>query len=253
MKALQRFSICRSIFLVMTFFTCFTQLSAFELTPFSVTINSEGRDSSAFIKIKNKHDQAKAIQVNMVTREPDVFDKEKNNQDAEDDFLVYPPQFILEPNSTKLCKITWIGDPLTKRERSYRFIVDELDVDLNPKLEKKSGIRILMRYEGALYVKSADAEEAKVLVKTYKTFIDEEGNEKLSLTLLNNGGIHRLLLNAELSLSSDEGEETVLSSDKLKGLEGSNLLAGREREYHFSVPKNLQGQAVKASFKMPEE
>ena len=112
---------------------------AFELTPLSITIEPQGRNASAYIQVKNLHNYSKAIQVNMYTREPDLYDEEAN-EEAEDDFLVYPPQFILPPQSTKLVKISWIGENDFKKERTFRFIADELDVELNPEAEKKSGI-----------------------------------------------------------------------------------------------------------------
>jgi len=228
------------------------EATAFELTPLSVTVEPHGKQSSTFIKVTNKHSFPKAIQITMETRDPDLYDKEDNNQDAEDDFLVYPPQFILEAESTKVCKISWIGNPSPTKELSFRFIVDELDVNLQDEEVTQSGIKLLMRYEGALYVKPQGLKGGDIKVMEEEIVSDEEGKHIATITLHNAGDTHQIIKNSELIVTSvdDPTKSVTLGPKELKGLEGSNILAGKTRKYQVELPKEFNVVNAKVNFNL---
>lgn len=182
-----------SYFSILVLFT-FSSVFCFEVSPISVSLSPTGSESSKLIKLTNAEDAPKPIQMAMVTRNPDLSGIEQH-ESAEDNFLVYPAQFILPAKSSKVVRISWIGNPKLEKELAYRFIVEDLNVNLedpNSKKqhEKKSKIKLLMKYEGALYITPPGSESHMVLESAQK-----DADSKLVLTFHNQGTLHQVLNN----------------------------------------------------------
>lgn len=239
-----------------TFALPLSQSFAFEMTPLSVTLDVEGKQASTFLKLSNPHDKPKAIQVSMVTRNPDLYDDESSNEDAEDEFIVYPSQVILAPNSTKLCKVTYVGPTNVEREQAFRFIVDELDVNLSEnQAQENSGVKLLMKYEGALYVQPARKLSPDVVISDSGTEMGEDQQENLRVTFHNKGNVHQVLHNLELVVHpAGQGKQAiVIPTEHLVGISGSNILAGKKREFTIPLPKDLKNTNYRVEYRLKEE
>ncbi|MCH1429910.1 MAG: fimbria/pilus periplasmic chaperone [Chlamydiales bacterium] len=212
-----------------------SSLFSFELTPISMSLSPSGEESSGVIRLVNPHDAPKAIQVSITTRQPDNYGNE-NNQDAEDHFLVYPPQIVLMPKQTQVIRISWIGEPKLDTEQAFRFIAEELNVELDEQVasgeKKPSNIRLLMKYEGALYVEPSS--KGKSQVSLHKIGQHASDDDKLSFYFENSGNLHQVLYDLNLTLQQN-GKEYHYSTDQLRGISGMNVLAKSKR--YFSLPK----------------
>lgn len=227
----------RSLFLALAFsLPCV--LGAFELSPISLTLRPKGEDSNGVVRLKNPHQAPKAVQVSITTRNPDELGEE-TNRDDDDNFLVYPPQLILMPRETQVVRISWIGAPELKKELTYRFVAEELNVELDEAKAKEqnadSAIRLLMKYEGALYVAPEDAKPKLSLV-----FDKEQAAEdQLAFRFINEGTRHQVLYNLHVTLEQND-QKILLSPTELTGINGSNILPEKSRTFTIALPENFQ-------------
>ena len=60
-----------------------------------------------------------------------LLDGIETNQDANDDFIVYPPQLIVPPGTQQVIRVTWIGEPEPPIELAYRLIAEQLPINLS--------------------------------------------------------------------------------------------------------------------------
>lgn len=50
---------------------------------------------------------------------------------AEDDFLIFPPQAVIEPGKTQTFRVRYIGDPTITRSVAYRIGINQLPIDMS--------------------------------------------------------------------------------------------------------------------------
>ena len=170
--------------------------------------------------------------------------------DAEDEFMVYPPQILLQPGETQTIRITWLGDPELLSEQAYRLITEQLPVNLGNEEEVSSGIRIditaLYRYVASVYVAPRGVEADVQLSATHEM---RDGADMLVLSFDNQGTAHQLLSDLTLMLTAG-GAELELGPDDLEGVTGENVLAQHQRQFVLPWPESLPVGTVDASFEI---
>lgn len=107
----------------------------FELEPI-------GARSSESLRINNPNSGPMTLEIVPLKIVLDEFGNETNII-AEDDFLIYPPQTIVQPDSTQLVKVKYIGDPSIEISQAYRISVNQLPVDLQT---GSSGVSVLTKF-----------------------------------------------------------------------------------------------------------
>jgi fimbrial chaperone protein len=215
---------------------------AFKLIPMYMDFHPTGREAHQTFRIENEGDQPVAVQVSMVTREMDIEGKEAYG-DAEDDFLVYPPQVVLMPKQIQAVRVQWVGNPNPSKELAYRIMAEQLPVDLE-KGERRSRaagvkVNILVRYLGVVYVLPKGA-RPDVVLDSVQAQGGNGGRRALVLTVRNRGSAHAILGNLKVRLTPKGGGAGVeLSGQDLQGMEGENILAGHRRRFVLPWPKGL--------------
>ena len=243
-----------TVFIFLTIITSFFApniADAFEVNPIGIELAPAGRRSSGVVTVKNASSRAKAVEVKMVTREPDQYGVE-HNKSAEDSFLVYPSQLILPPNSERTVRISWIGDPKPAEELAYRFIAEELDIDVTPSSEgdeERSMVKVLLRYEGVVYIEPSNVSGEIILEKS--EIVRNGERMLLSIQFKNIGSKHQLLRDLNLNIKVlSEGKEKTFSfgPQELKGVNGANLLPGKERKFELVLDGVTQSGSVEVDF-----
>jgi len=209
---------------------------ALRLTPFVVEFAPKGPDANRLFRVENETGEPAAVQVSMVRREMDDNGHERL-VDAEDDFTVFPPQLILGPGESKTVRVQWLGDPQPKAELTYRIIVEQLPVELEP-ARPGGRLKLVLRYEGSVYIVPSGA-RAHVAVAAVSELSGPNGASQLAVDILNDGTAHAVLSDAKLTLKTSAGGATTLSGDALKGLDGENVLAGHHRRFTLPWPTGL--------------
>jgi fimbrial chaperone protein len=82
----------------------------FKLEPIQVEFTPSGSLATQSFLFTSTGDKPVAIQLGMVTRESSL-DGTEINTDADDQFLIYPPQLVIPPGEQQAVRVTWLGDP----------------------------------------------------------------------------------------------------------------------------------------------
>ena len=227
------------IFIFLTIFFLENKTHAFSLTPMSQSLEPSGKGSTQSFLLENTGGETLPIQISMTERKMDALGNE-SNPEADDQFIVYPPQLILKPNEKRTVRVTWAGDPKPDHELAYRIIAEQLPVETEKKDKKKGAmIHMLLRYLGAIYITPRGV-TSNVLIAS--SLLDSKKNEMV-LTFENSGKAHQVLRGLKLKIiSADHPENNLtLNTDaaELKDIAGQNILALSQRRFRFPWPEKI--------------
>lgn len=213
---------------------------AFSLSPMSVSLSPSGKGNSTSFILDNNGPEKIAVQVSMAKREVSV-DGTERNPDADDEFIVYPSQLVLEPNDKRTVRVTWAGDLKPMRELAYRIIAEQLPVDTTRPEKKERGlIKMLLRYLGSVYITPPGA-NAKIELDRIEPIAshDKKKTPHLALYLVNSGTAHAIIKRAKLKITRPGSAPLELGWDALKELDGQNVLASSKRRFELAWPPKL--------------
>jgi fimbrial chaperone protein len=189
---------------------------AFQVSPLSVDMQPAGPQSSTTFDLENNADRPIPIEVSINNRKIDVEGRDipDDSISAEDKFIVYPPQFILDAKSRRSVRITWVGGGSFTDEQAFRVNFQELA--LPTKKEKapeqaQGQISLLFRYTASVFIVPPGA-TGKLVVASAQP--DPKDNEKLVLSIENQGTAHQMLRGFKVSLRAQENGSPVELTDK---------------------------------------
>ncbi len=211
---------------------------AFNLTPLSQSIVIGKNSETVIYQVENKNKEAMAIEISLADRNMGTDGKEKRPEVKDGKFLLYPTQLILKPGQKRGIKVKWLGGEI-KKENAFRIIVEQLPIDF--KKDKSSGIKLLLKYLGALYVTKTEFNPS---ISTKVTSVD---GDMVKIQVSNSGTKHQVLKNLKLIFSKDKSSLSFKGKD-LKGIDGENILAGKKRNFSFKAIGVNKGMGVKAIY-----
>jgi fimbrial chaperone protein len=230
--------------------------ATFQFSPMLTNFATSGQKATQSFVVKNTGKKSTAIQIRMVKREIDLDGKEIN-ANAEDDFILYPPQMLVKAGESQSVRVTWVGETSPLKELSYRIIAEQLPIDL-PEIIQTQGattvaIKVLFQYMGSVYVvppnvaPNVTLDSAICQPETDKT---GKKDNKLVLTFANQGTAHTLLNNLRLNLAPVGKEASLvrLEDKQLRGVNGENMLAGSKRRFSLPCPVGLPNEKLTATF-----
>lgn len=101
--------------------------SAMRVTPMVYTLEPSGPRSSQTVTVDNTTGRPLAIETSVVRRTI-AEDGTETREPADDDFLVFPPQAVIEPNQSQALRVRYIGDPQLTSSVSYIVFVKQVPV-----------------------------------------------------------------------------------------------------------------------------
>ena len=219
--------------------------SALRLVPFIAEFAPSGTGATQLFRVENDGDQPVAVQISMVHRKMES-DGRETMPEADDDFAVFPPQLVLTAREVRTVRVQYLGDPKPEREAAYRIIAEQLPVDLDA-TPSGARLRLLVRYEGAIYVVPPDV-SPRAVVKSLESVRRPDGSPGLAITVENSGTAHALLSDLRLVVKSADGASMQLDQpEQLEGMLGENVLAGVSRRFVIGWPQGLKPSALSAS------
>lgn len=228
---------------------------AFRFTPMTQVFAPVGDNATHAYEVVNDKDERIAVEVTVVGRSVDTSGTE-SYVSAEDDFLIYPAQMILEPNTTQVVRVSWLGDPAPTQELAFRLVAEQLPINLvDPNLPapiKPVGqVQILLRYLGALFVRP-EGVRAEVQIESVTAQSSQQGTPTVAITFINEGDASASLRDLHLNLSA-QGQTVSLSPDQLKGVIGNTILAGHRRCFVLPRPPTLSQGSITATFEYRQD
>lgn len=216
------------------------QVAAYDLKPIVFQLAPSGPGSAQAMMITNSHEVPIAIEVRAYGRKQ-LPDGEDELTPEEDDIVIYPPQMVIQPNTSQSFKVQWVGDPAPKQELAYRIVTNQLPIKF--KRQEANGrvadVTMKYRYEAALYVVPKGAKPSASL--TSVTRIKEpNGTASLELRIRSDGTLRAILDQPSLQLTTPSGRSVTLAGDQVKPLAGLNVLPGVERVVRIPAPADLE-------------
>lgn len=249
-----RFTLKQTLFLLTLSNSAF---AAFDVTPISVTLGTNGPSAVGMISVSNSSDAKIPVQISIIPRNPDINGKE-NHKDApeikEDLFKVVPKQLVLAPNEKRTVQIVWKGPAAQTEEQSFRFIAEELPFDVEDPNKTYTtavgAVKIASKYIGSIYVAPAG-----VAPKVIMTGKPSEDSKSLILDIENKGSAHYILQKMKISLQSAKNDslKAEIKGDQIKLLVNQNVLARKTRRFSLPWPNGLPIGPLKVTFENIKE
>lgn len=207
------------------FFLIFFSYSAwaFKIEPMSAELELASNKQYFNFVISNPSADPLPIQITLMKRAmaedgDDILSETK-------DIEAFPDQLIIPPSQKRSVKVSYVGSDKLTDELAYRFIAEQLPLDLNANKKSKSGIKMLLKYVAAFYVVPKDTSSKLHCEVTAKKLICQ-----------NTGNKHQILSLKKMKLRSEKNEITF-GREELKGILGENILAQSKRSFSFDSKK----------------
>jgi fimbrial chaperone protein len=227
--------------------------TGYELNPSVAEFSPSGSDIIRSFFIKSSASQPIAIELSVKKIEiaPDGTEK---YVDADDDFLVYPPQIIVRPGQQQRVQVTWLGDADISEELAFNLISEQVPLNLQqqpsrpePQDRININLNVLTIYMAAVYVTPANA-RPNVAIESVVYEQDNSGQDVLVVVFENSGNKRGYLNGLVLNLNDGNGKTVTLTADQLPNLNGALVLAGNKRRFVLPWPKELPVGPVTATF-----
>jgi len=223
---------------------------SFQLLPISRTFSPTGSGSTQSYQVINDTQEKLAVEVSIVERQIDIAGQESHKQ-AADDFLIYPPQILLNPGESQTVRVTWLGEPKPSKELAYRLIAEQLPINLGKPQDNQSqpvgAVKLLMRYLGSIYIRPTNVKQ-NVVLETVEPLQGKNDEKQLAITLHNQGTAHAVLKNLHLQLSAAGQKLMVnLKGEQLAAMNNAVILSGNKRRFIIPHPPELPTSAVTAT------
>lgn len=153
------------------------------------------------------------------------------NNEPTDELQIFPKQFYVEPEKTRVVRVSPKNTAQPDVERAYRIVVEELPV--KEALVNKTGVKIVSKYVTAFYITPKNP-HSKLSVKNVARLSDG-----FQLHVANEGNAHTHLINPSVTFKQGSSTVTISEPKQLNGLAGENLHAKSERQLRWAWPKDL--------------
>jgi fimbrial chaperone protein len=214
---------------------------AFQVEPVEQVFAPTGEQATHTYKVTNCQNKRVAVEFYGVKRFIDL-DGEETDELAQEDLLIYPPQLVLEPGTTHLVHVKWVGDPAPQQEIALRLVAEQVPLHCvdptqpNP-LPVPGRKPLLIRHVSSLYVRPIGA-RAAVDLESVEVDTEVPENPTMVLTFVNSGRASAQLHGLNLSVMVNT-QSVSLTPGQLRGITDTTILAGHRRCYRLPLPKAL--------------
>jgi fimbrial chaperone protein len=217
---------------------------AFKLLPLSRTFTPSGVNSTQSYEVENNTQEAIAIEVSTVKREMGLQGEDKLIP-ADQDFMIYPPQILLQPGETQTVRVTWLGNSQPDQELAYRLIAEQLPINLTNQSsntqskQPQASVKLQIRYLGSIYIRPAMI-QPNVVIEKIETRVDA-GKSMLVVSLFNQGKARANLKGASLQLTRTNSSlpPLTLTAQQMGFDQRPTLLAKHKRQVILPYPTGL--------------
>jgi len=217
---------------------------AFRLVPIEMEFEPSGRGATQIFRVENEGAGPVAVEIRIEAR-----GMKENGDDvrtpADDDWVIFPEQIILQPNETQSVRVQYVGDPSPGVEKAYRLTAEQLNIDVGRPQSQGGQVRLLVTYVASIYVMPADVRPSVEVVAAQAA-----PDGQLELVLRNVGTSRQILREPTLRLAA-AGQSVTLRPEQLEGFAGENILAGVTRRFLLPWPDALPKGAVRAELTLP--
>ena len=220
--------------------------SAYTFGPSVVSLASSGNSSSYLYTISNQENRPIPIDIGIFKFSKDIDGNPIQGEEINDEFVIYPAQFILRKNEERSIQVRWVGDSEIKVEQSYTILCKE--VALPEKKKEVTGfsanLNVLMNYAGRLYVRPKEA-SSDIVIESIGAPLNDKGEQELEVVCINNGNLHGKLTNATFYVRQGARKEdsgklkpVILTMREVSAM-ASSILANSKRRFSILWPEGI--------------
>lgn len=195
---------------------------AYSFQPIVVALDPAGEGARQQFLVENTESRRIALQIKIVRREAKASGGERTSPEREN-FIVTPPQMVLDPGQKQVIRLQWIGPSNLEKEQAYHLIVDPVEVRTEQNLEQ-SQVKVLFRYKASVYVRPEGVQPDLQVGNVARRSANE-----IAVDLQNNGSQHILPDDVELAVQSEAGQQVTLSGDEVEAIKSTNFIAGERQ------------------------
>lgn len=134
---------------------------AMRVSPMVSELTTTGAGSAARIEVGNVGSAALPFETRITRMDIDA-DGNVTETDADEDFLVFPPQGLVPVNGRQVVRVQWIGDPNIETSHAYYLWVRQLPIATDPTATPESGgavsVQVLYTMKALIVVAPPGAE-----------------------------------------------------------------------------------------------
>ncbi len=217
---------------------------AMSISPVQLEMQSTGGGSRGTLTVTNTSNAPLPVDVAIKRLTQDENGTRKYHDDAQNDFLVLPPQAMIPPGGSQVFRVQWVGEPLLAESRSFMLFANQVAVKMPGNV---SGVQMISSM-GAMINIAPPKSAADLTVVSAGVDIDKKtGKRQATVTVENPTKTHALLPKATLHLQAGSWQET-LGPDVIGAKIGIGLVPpGQRRRFVLpvAVPQNVS--SVQAS------
>lgn len=218
--------------------------SNFQLTPNSVELRPSGRGIMKNFYVTSNGTEPVAVQVRMM-KWGVAIDGTEIQEEEEEDFLVYPPQMIINPGQRQVVKVTWLGDPEPDHELIYKAVFEQLPINLRQvETVESDGVRVSVNvtvtYIPLVYV-TPNGASSNIVVDSVIRQKGADNKEQLAVTFENQGNRRGLFNDFSLKVASvnNPDQSVTIAGSEIKDEKGAFVLAGSKRQFILPLPDGV--------------
>lgn len=123
---------CMKLIILSTFnlFFCLSATFAFQVQPMKMQFNKTGERKA--VRIENKLKNPVTVEIEVYEGKTLAKDEKKRKR-ADDKFLIFPPQAVINPGKAQIAQVSYVGDPVKKK--NYIILVKQVPVKVTKKKE----------------------------------------------------------------------------------------------------------------------
>lgn len=198
-----------------------TPAQAHRVYPMSYELAPVGSGAATVLRVDNTTDRPLTLEVTVEKRSWDERGNETRTP-ADEDFLVLPPQMIVEPGKTQAIRVQYVGDPAIDQTAMYVVGVNQVPVaDPNA----GTGVQFVINFGTAAYVVPAGAKTELKVVSVSPA--SDPG--QIEVTLENTGARYAPLGSTTWTFTNGAGQSMELSGDPLREALVASVVPSRAR------------------------
>ena len=183
--------------------------------PMVFELGSTGKKSSSSLHIENTRTKLMTVEFVANKLSLDRYGIETLTP-AEDDFLIFPPQAIINPGKSQTVRVKYIGNPSIQQSQAYRISVKQLPIDMRK--EGTSGVGMLINFNTLVNVTPKNG-QALLNVKEIN-----QGDQQWRLLIENQGNQFARLSETRWTISGRGVEKLTLNNQQSGALSDRNLI-----------------------------
>jgi fimbrial chaperone protein len=216
---------------------------AYQVSPMIYDLRPVGQGSSTVIRVNNTNAQAITIEVVVEKRTFDQHGKESRTP-ADADFIVFPPQAVIQPGVTQALRVEYIGPPTIPESVMYTVTVKQVPITMPA--DGPSGVQFVFNFSTLANVVPL---HAKSHVEVTSLTASDSG---LVLTLTNSGNKYANLATSTVTLSGAGYTKALDVEIWRKALGSSWILPGAVRVITLPRPADAPAGDLRASIGLIE-